>query len=186
MSHARGMTEAAKLRLRLQMNARLRLEVLAALSRVFREYRDPVSDELLSAVVLAVPEELLGEAAFEQAAAPPETPRPPGGKLRAETSPPETPRPPGGKLRAETSPPETPRTPGWKLGAEASVPQTPRTPGWKLGAEASVPQTPRTPGWKPGAETSVPQTPRTPGWNAAATSTSKVARKTSQTHNRAK
>ena len=56
------MMEAAKLRLRLQMNARLRLEMLAALARVFREYRDPITDDLLSTLILAVPEELLGEA----------------------------------------------------------------------------------------------------------------------------
>jgi hypothetical protein len=60
------MMDAAKLRLRLQMNARLRLEVVAALSRVFREYRDPVTDDLLSTLVLAVPEELVGEAQIDQ------------------------------------------------------------------------------------------------------------------------
>jgi len=65
MANADCRMEAAKLRLRLQMNQRLRLEVLAALSRVFREYRDPVTDDLLSSVVLAVPEELMGEAGLE-------------------------------------------------------------------------------------------------------------------------
>jgi hypothetical protein len=53
--------EAAKLRLRFHMNNRLRLESLAALSRVFREHQEPVGDELLASLVLAVPEELLGE-----------------------------------------------------------------------------------------------------------------------------
>jgi len=53
--------EAAKLRLRFQMNNRLRLESLAALSRVFREHQEPVGDELLASLVVAVPEELLGE-----------------------------------------------------------------------------------------------------------------------------
>lgn len=53
--------EATKLRLRFQMNNRLRLESLAALSRVFREHQEPVGDELLASLVLAVPEELLGE-----------------------------------------------------------------------------------------------------------------------------
>ena len=62
MTTSQRLMEAAKLRLRLQMNARLRLEVLAAIARVFREYRDPLTDELLSTLVLAVPEELLGEA----------------------------------------------------------------------------------------------------------------------------
>lgn len=62
MVNTQEMMEAAKLRLRLQMNARLRLEVLAALSRVFREYNDPVSDELLSSLILAASDELIGEA----------------------------------------------------------------------------------------------------------------------------
>jgi len=55
------MMEAAKLRLRFQMNNRLRLESLAALSRVFREHQEPVADDLLASLVFAVPEELLGE-----------------------------------------------------------------------------------------------------------------------------
>lgn len=62
MVNTQEMMEAAKLRLRLQMNPRLRLEVLAALSRVFREYNDPVSDELLSSLILAASDELIGEA----------------------------------------------------------------------------------------------------------------------------
>lgn len=68
MTNPQSMMDAAKLRLRLQMNARLRLEVIAALSRVFREYHDPVSDELLAALILAVPEELVGEAQIDQGA----------------------------------------------------------------------------------------------------------------------
>jgi len=62
MTTSQKLMEAAKLRLRLQMNAQMRLEVLAAIARVFREYRDPLTDELLSTLILAVPEELLGEA----------------------------------------------------------------------------------------------------------------------------
>jgi hypothetical protein len=62
MSKSERMMEAGKLRLRLQMSPRLRLELLASMARVFREYGDPISDELLSTVILAVPEELLGEA----------------------------------------------------------------------------------------------------------------------------
>jgi len=77
MTNSERMMEAARLRLRLQMNARLRLEVLAALSRVFREYRDPVGDELLAAIVLAVPEELMGEADIEQTTSQAQTPRNP-------------------------------------------------------------------------------------------------------------
>ncbi len=54
--------EAAKLRLRFQMNGRLRLESLAALSKVFRENGEPIREELLGSMVFAVPEELLGPA----------------------------------------------------------------------------------------------------------------------------
>jgi hypothetical protein len=54
--------EVAKLRLRFQMNGRLRLESLAALSKVFREYNEPIREELLGSIVFAVPEELLGPA----------------------------------------------------------------------------------------------------------------------------
>jgi hypothetical protein len=61
MNTQERMMEAAKLRLRFQMNNRLRLESLAALSRVFREHQEPVADDLLASLVFAVPEELLGE-----------------------------------------------------------------------------------------------------------------------------
>jgi hypothetical protein len=54
--------EVAKLRLRFRMNNRLRLESLAMLSRIFREHQEPIADELLSSIVFAVPEELMGEA----------------------------------------------------------------------------------------------------------------------------
>ncbi|MFL6255234.1 MAG: hypothetical protein ACJ74T_09425 [Pyrinomonadaceae bacterium] len=60
MSVQNSVMEAAGLRLRLQMNNRLRLEVLAALSKVFREFGEPISDELLASVVLAIPDELVG------------------------------------------------------------------------------------------------------------------------------
>jgi len=62
--------EAAKLRLRVRMNNRLKLESQALLSRLFREHEVPVRDELLSYLVFAVPDELLAEA---EAAAPSET-----------------------------------------------------------------------------------------------------------------
>jgi len=43
------------------MNNRLRLESLAALSKVFRDFGEPIQDELLSSIVFAVPQELLVE-----------------------------------------------------------------------------------------------------------------------------
>ena len=60
MDTQESIREVSGLRLRFQMNNRLRLESLAALSKVFREYGEPISDQLLSSVVLALPDELHG------------------------------------------------------------------------------------------------------------------------------
>ena len=62
MTTEERMMEVAKLRLRFRMNNRLRLESLALLSKLFREHQEPIGDELLSCIVFAVPEELVGEA----------------------------------------------------------------------------------------------------------------------------
>ena len=58
MESQETLREAARLRLRFQMNNRLRLESLAALSKVFREYGEPVSDDLLASLIFALPTEL--------------------------------------------------------------------------------------------------------------------------------
>ena len=63
METQESLNRIASLRLRLQMNRRLRLESLAALSKVFREFGEPLEDELLASFVFALPEELLGESA---------------------------------------------------------------------------------------------------------------------------
>jgi hypothetical protein len=55
------MMEVAKLRLRLHMNSRLRLELLSAISKLFREYQEPLKEEVLSSLVFAVSDELMGE-----------------------------------------------------------------------------------------------------------------------------
>ena len=65
MDAQESMREVSGLRLRFQMNNRLRLESLAALSKVFREYGEPISDQLLSSVVLALPGELQGNGAIQ-------------------------------------------------------------------------------------------------------------------------
>jgi len=62
MTAKESVREAARLRLKMHVNGRLRLETLAALSRVFREHGEPIHDELLGSLVFAVPHELLGEA----------------------------------------------------------------------------------------------------------------------------
>jgi len=66
------------------MNRRLRLECLAAVSKVFREQGEPISDELLSTIVFALPQELIsgnGKTApamqfAEQPGNPPDKPKP--------------------------------------------------------------------------------------------------------------
>jgi hypothetical protein len=59
MEERESLREAENLRFRFQMNNRLRLESLAAVSKVFREFGEPISDDLLSSLVFAVPHELI-------------------------------------------------------------------------------------------------------------------------------
>jgi hypothetical protein len=61
MNSQETLQEISNLRLRFQMNNRLRLESLAALSRLFREHGENLNDELLSSLVFALPVELPGE-----------------------------------------------------------------------------------------------------------------------------
>jgi hypothetical protein len=65
MTAQESLREISKLRLRFQMNNRLRLESLAALSKIFREHGEDLKDELLSSLVFALPLELPGERAGE-------------------------------------------------------------------------------------------------------------------------
>ena len=55
-----ALREAQRLRLKMQTDARFHLEVLAALSRTFRENGESVSNDLLRSLVFAVPDELPG------------------------------------------------------------------------------------------------------------------------------
>ena len=61
MDTQESLREIYNLRLRFQMNNRLRLECLAALSKIFREHGENLKDELLSSLVFAIPVELPGE-----------------------------------------------------------------------------------------------------------------------------
>jgi hypothetical protein len=61
MNAQESLREIDNLRLRFQMNNRLRLECLAALSKIFREHNENLQDELLSSLVFAIPCELPGE-----------------------------------------------------------------------------------------------------------------------------
>jgi hypothetical protein len=63
MTKEERMMEVAKLRLKLRTNSRLRRELKAALSKVFREHEEPIGQGLLSSIVFAVPAELKKEPA---------------------------------------------------------------------------------------------------------------------------
>ena len=131
MAARESLREVENLRFRFQMNNRLRLECLAAVSKVFREFDEPISDELLSGVVFALPGELVsntgGFATMEQAAAlPPEKPGlPPNQPWKPDKSdkpdkpkekpglPPESPAlPPESPAPQPALPPESPARPG--------------------------------------------------------------------------
>lgn len=79
MEARESLREVENLRFRFQMNNRLRLECLAAVSKVFREFGEPIKDELLSSIVFALPQELIssnghGFAQVELSAAQPGNP----------------------------------------------------------------------------------------------------------------
>jgi len=59
MSTQETLHEAAALRHNFHVNHRLRLEFLGNLSKLLRDYGIQASDELLSSLVLSVPEEIL-------------------------------------------------------------------------------------------------------------------------------
>ena len=127
--------EVAKLRLRFQMNGRLRLESLAALSKVFREYGEPIREELLGSIVFAVPEELLGpadpnlHAQFSDTGKLSNAPATPGGK------------PPGF--------PDAPATPGKPPTGGGGAPATPGPGGKPPMGGGGAPATPGNPPARP-------------------------------------
>ena len=118
MNARESLRGAENLRFRFQMNNRLRLECLAAVSKVFREFGEPIADDLLASVVFALPQELISsngqrntvqqfaDQDSEQAQRPgnpPEKPKPapqPG-------NPPEKPKP--GPGQQPGNPPEQPK-----------------------------------------------------------------------------
>lgn len=62
MQKQEALREIAALRHNFHINSRLRLEFLASLSKMFREHSVPANDELLSSLVLAIPDELSADA----------------------------------------------------------------------------------------------------------------------------
>jgi len=98
------------------MNNRLRLECLAAISRVFREFREPLSDELLSSIIFALPEELVASNGHSAAGIVAKAGTPPEGPGDKRGVPPEKPE--------KGTPPEKPEKPG----VPPEKPETPGTP----------------------------------------------------------
>src|SRR5690242_11634763 len=124
--------DVENLRFRIQMNNRLRLECLAAVSKVFRDFEEPIADDLLGSIVFALPQELLTAngngrihaSGYQETEKPPEDPqKPPEGPT---PKPPEgpTPKPPEGPT---PKPPEgpTPKPP------EGPTPKPPERPPQK-------------------------------------------------------
>src|ERR1043166_2940363 len=116
MDRRESLRAVETLRFRFQMNNRLRLECLAAISKIFRDFREPLSDELLSSIVFAIPEELVASNGHSsagiaaKAGTPPQKPYdepgvPPQKPYDEPGVPPEKPDKPG-------TPPEKPDSPG--------------------------------------------------------------------------
>jgi hypothetical protein len=109
METQNALREIAKVRMHFQINNRLRLESLAALSKTFRDHGATISDELLASIVPAVPEELPGESSAQSLSAAGKPPmgkpllgKPPMGKPALGKPP--TGRPPKGRLPKGRSP----------------------------------------------------------------------------------
>jgi hypothetical protein len=101
MQREETLREVAALRHNLHINSRLRLEFLASISKLLRDYGISADDQLLSSLILAVPDEL---SAGDEAPMPPDTaPMPP-------TPPDEEPMPPA-PPEEEPMPPTAPMPP---------------------------------------------------------------------------
>ena len=128
MEGRESLREIENLRFRFQMNNRLRLECLAAVSKAFREFGEPITDELLGGVVFALPQELVsnngnGHAhaaegvateewkAGSQPGGPPKPGQPPDGPPPKPGQPPDGPPPKPGQPPDGPPPPPKPGAP---------------------------------------------------------------------------
>ena len=66
MQNITAQREMEIIRYKFRTNNRLNLEFRSALSKLFRDYKQPVDDEILSRVTLALPDELVGIASSLQ------------------------------------------------------------------------------------------------------------------------
>ncbi len=160
MEELESLREAENLRFRFQMNNRLRLESLAAVSKVFREFGEPISDDLLSSLVFAVPNELIVSNGV-------------GYVMGATTSPPEQhavpgsgsyPPPPGPKPGPGPRPGEPPAPPpGEPPAPPPGEPPAPPPPPGEPPVPPPRPGEPPVPPPRPGEPPVPPPTGRPPG-----------------------
>jgi hypothetical protein len=131
-----SLREIENLRFRFQMNNRLRLECLAAVSKAFREYGEPIADELLGGIVFALPQELVssngnGHAHAAQGVATEEwkAGAQPGGPPKPGQPPDGPPPPPKPGAPPDAPPPKPGPPPPPKPGAPPDAPPPPPKPG---------------------------------------------------------
>ena len=165
MEEQESLREAESLRFRFQMNNRLRLESLAAVSKVFREFGEPISDDLLSSLVFAVPDELIARngqgfvgagnldaAQYDNPSGPPQGPKPgpsgpPQGPKPGPSGPPQGPKPgpsgpPQGPKPGPSGPPQGPK-PGPSRPPEAPRPGPSGPPQGPKPGPSGPPQGPK-------------------------------------------
>jgi hypothetical protein len=114
MERQETLREIAALRHNLHINSRLRLEFLANISKLLRDYGISADDELLSSLILAVPDELWAK----EPPMPPIAPMPPDAPM-----PSDAPMPP----EAPAMPPVSPDEPDVAMPPVAPMP--PEAPG---------------------------------------------------------
>src|SRR5205085_179814 len=103
MQREETLREIAALRHNLHINNRLRLEFLASISKLLRDYGITADDELLGSLILAVPDELSAQDnAPMPPASPDDEPMPP-------LAPEEEPMPPEAPMPEAPMPPEAPQ-----------------------------------------------------------------------------
>jgi hypothetical protein len=136
MDTSERLREVANLRYALQSKSRLRLEFLGELSKLLRVHGQPVRDEVLASLVLAIPDELPGEGFASKYN---------GETLYAESTPPDSPPETGIPPKTPPRPPTTaipPKTPPSPV-PEPESPQPARPPKAGSARETGIP--PKTP-----------------------------------------
>src|SRR5437879_12639788 len=143
MEARESLRDVENLRFRFQMNNRLRLECLAAVSKVFREFGEPLKDELLSAMVFALPQELISGNghAFAQVELSGANPRVDSQRLAGV--------PPQAPARPPEKPGLPPATPGVPPATPGVPPATPGVPPQAPSVPSLPPEAPALPTEKP-------------------------------------